>query len=161
MKYLCQIHFPEVKWLESNTDYSHLCSAEIFVQDYTSTLHTPSQHSSKWNSQAILLIWNLHMFCWPFIVRIQYSRTNKMHLLFSVYYQLTACTRFEHYLLIIRGHCIHNNLYILCILCQLAASPALIAASWHNTHKIYQLLYMQCPLMMSKQCSKHVEAVNS
>jgi hypothetical protein len=34
----------------------------------------------------------------------QYSRTNKMHFLFSVHYELTASTCFKHYVLIIRRH---------------------------------------------------------
>jgi hypothetical protein len=62
----------------------------------------------------------------------QPSRINKMHFLFSVYYELTASTCFEHYLLIISRQCIYSSLYILCILCRLAAT------SWRNTHKIYQ-----------------------
>jgi hypothetical protein len=41
--------------------------------------------------------------------------------MFSVYYGLTIFTCFEYYLVIIIKHCIHNNWYILCILCQLAA----------------------------------------
>jgi hypothetical protein len=90
---------------------------------------------------------------------ISYSWSKKMHYMFSVYCELTASTCFEHYLFIIRRHCIYNNWYIACVLCWLAASR--VAASWHNTHKIYQLLYMQCLLMMSKWCTKHVEVANS
>jgi hypothetical protein len=50
---------------------------------------------------------------------VQYNRTK---FLFSVYYELTASTCFKHYLPIIRRHCIHNNWYIACVLCQLAAT---------------------------------------
>jgi hypothetical protein len=42
-----------------------------------------------------------------------------MHFLFSVYYELTASTCFEHYLLIIRRHCIYSNWYIVCVLCRI------------------------------------------
>jgi hypothetical protein len=49
------------------------------------------------------------MFCWPCIIIYQYSKTNKMHFLYSVYYELTASTCFEHYLLIFRRCCINNN----------------------------------------------------
>jgi hypothetical protein len=66
----------------------------------------------------IILFW---MFCWPCIVIYQYSRSNKMHFLFSVCYELTASAGFERYLLIIRRRFIHSW-YILCILCRLAAS---------------------------------------
>jgi hypothetical protein len=59
------------------------------------------------------------MFCWPCIIVYQYSRTNKMHFLYSIYYELTASTRFEHYLLTFRRFCI-NNSYIACVLCRLA-----------------------------------------
>jgi hypothetical protein len=45
-----------------------------------------------------------------------------MHFLFSVYYELTATTCFQHYLLIISRHCIYNNWYILCVLCRLAST---------------------------------------
>jgi hypothetical protein len=51
-------------------------------------------------------------------VRSQYSRTNKMPFLYSVYYELTASTCFEHYLLIFRMHCINNNWYIACVVCR-------------------------------------------
>jgi hypothetical protein len=33
---------------------------------------------------------------------------------------------------------------------QQLAATTLLAASRHNTHKIYQLLYMQCLQMMNK-----------
>jgi hypothetical protein len=33
---------------------------------------------------------------------------------------------------------------------SISGTPTLLAASRHNMHKIYQLLYMQCLLMMSK-----------
>jgi hypothetical protein len=36
------------------------------------------------------------MFCLPCTVIYQYSTTNKMHFLFSVYYELTASTCFGH-----------------------------------------------------------------
>jgi hypothetical protein len=40
------------------------------------------------------------------------------------------------------------------------STPNPLAASRHNTHKIYQLLYTQCLMMMSKRGSKHLEATN-
>jgi hypothetical protein len=45
-----------------------------------------------------------------------------MLFLYSVYYELTACTCFEHYLLIFRRRCINNCWYIACVLCRLAAT---------------------------------------
>jgi hypothetical protein len=45
-----------------------------------------------------------------------------MHFLYSVSYELTASTCFEHCLLIIRRSCINNNWYTACVLCQLAAT---------------------------------------
>jgi hypothetical protein len=51
-----------------------------------------------------------------FNVNTQYSRTNKMHFLYSVYYELTAPTCFEHYLLIFRRCCINNTWYIACVM---------------------------------------------
>jgi hypothetical protein len=70
----------------------------------------------------------------------QYSRTNKMHSLHSVHYELTASTCFKHYLLIFRRHCINNNRY---------STPTLAADSWHYTHAMYQL-FMQRLLKMSR-----------
>jgi hypothetical protein len=56
------------------------------------------------------------MFYWTCIAQYQYSRTNRMHCLCSVYCELTACTCFEHCLLIFRRRCINKNLYIACIM---------------------------------------------
>jgi hypothetical protein len=90
----------------------------------------------------------------------QFSKTNGSQCLYSVYYELTTSTCFEHYLLIFRRCCINNIWYIACILCQLAATrllpglewnstPTLVAANRHNTHAIYQL-FMQHILRVSK-----------
>jgi hypothetical protein len=62
------------------------------------------------------------VFCWPCVVVYQYCKTNEMHFLYSIYYELTACTCFWHYLLILRRRCTNNNWYIECELCVLAAS---------------------------------------
>jgi hypothetical protein len=51
------------------------------------------------------------MFCWPCIIIYQYSRTNKMHFLYSVYYELTASTCFEPFFLIVRRRCRNVNWY--------------------------------------------------
>jgi hypothetical protein len=61
------------------------------------------------------------MFCWLCIVIYQYSRTNEMHFLYSVYYGLKTSTCFKHYLFIFRKSCINNNWYISCVL---------LAVSW-------------------------------
>jgi hypothetical protein len=45
-----------------------------------------------------------------------------MHFLYSIYYELTASTCFEHYLLIFRRRCTNNNWYFVCMLCLLAAT---------------------------------------
>jgi hypothetical protein len=94
----------------------------------------------------------------------QYSKTNKMPFMYSVYYELTASTCFEHYLLILRRQCTKNNWYSVRMLCLLAATRIgveLVAANRHNTHAKYQLSFVQRLLKMSKECSKHVEVVNS
>jgi hypothetical protein len=44
-----------------------------------------------------------------------------MHFLYLVYYELTACTCFEHYLLIFRRRCINNSWYTAGVLCRLVA----------------------------------------
>jgi hypothetical protein len=95
------------------------------------------------------------MFCWPCIIIYQYSRTNKMHFLCSVYYELTASTCFEHYLLTFRRRCINNNWCIACLLLAgcyqgWSSTSTLVAASIHNMHAIYQLLFMQRLLKVSK-----------
>jgi hypothetical protein len=58
----------------------------------------------------------------------QYSRTEKMQFLPSACYELTASTCFEHYFLISSRSCIHNNWYISCVLCRLAAIPIVVYA---------------------------------
>jgi hypothetical protein len=91
-----------------------------------------------------------------------------MHFLYSVYYELTASTCFEHYLLIFRTCCINNYWYIVCVLCWLAATPGLEWMSLHSnpgssqqyTHNIPIVVYAACP-EDEQECSKHVEAVNS
>jgi hypothetical protein len=52
----------------------------------------------------------------------QFSKTNELQCLYSVYYELTASTCFEHYLVIFRRRCINNNWYIARVLCRLAAT---------------------------------------
>jgi hypothetical protein len=58
-----------------------------------------------------------------------------MQFLYLVYCELTASTRFEHYLLFFRRNCIYeyNTWYIACMLCLLAAPGA---AKRYNTHAI-------------------------
>jgi hypothetical protein len=51
----------------------------------------------------------------------QYSKTNEIHFLYSIYNELTASTYFEHYVLILR-RCYTNNCYIACMLCLLIAT---------------------------------------
>jgi hypothetical protein len=77
--------------------------------------------------------------------------------LYSVYYELTASTRFKRYLLIFRRRYTNNNWCIARVLCLLAANrvevplqPTLAAASRHNKQKVYQLLSIQRLLKMSK-----------
>jgi hypothetical protein len=41
----------------------------------------------------------------------QHCRTNRMHFLYPLYYELTASTCFEHYLLIIRRRYTNSNWY--------------------------------------------------
>jgi hypothetical protein len=122
-----------------------------------------------WSCYVTSIYWLHLMFCWPCIAVYQYSKTNKMHFLYSVYYELMASTCFQHHLLIFRRCCTNNSWYVACVLCLLAATrievelvtPILVAANIHNTHTTHQLLFLQCLLKMSKWCSKHVDAVNS
>jgi hypothetical protein len=65
--------------------------------------------------QELETIFNV-IFCWLCIVVYQYSKTNEMHFLYSIYYELTAYVCFEHYLLIFRRHCTNNNWYTACVL---------------------------------------------
>jgi hypothetical protein len=74
----------------------------------------------------------------------RYSRTNKMQFLYSVYYELTASTCFEHYLLIFTRCCTNNNWYIACVLCWLAATrvgvePVLLRAPQRSMEHYVQL----------------------
>jgi hypothetical protein len=46
---------------------------------------------------------------------MQYGETNVMHF-YSIYYELRACTCFEHYLLILRSYCTNGTWYIACVL---------------------------------------------
>jgi hypothetical protein len=52
----------------------------------------------------------------------QLSETNQMHFLYSIYYELTASTCFEHYLITCRRRNTNNNWYFACVLCLLAAT---------------------------------------
>jgi hypothetical protein len=52
----------------------------------------------------------------------QYRKTNEMHFLYSIYYELTTSTCFEHYLLNFRRRCTNKNWYIVCVLCMLAST---------------------------------------
>jgi hypothetical protein len=45
-----------------------------------------------------------------------------MHFLYSVYYELTASTCFEHYLLIFRRRRTNSNWYLACMLCLFVAT---------------------------------------
>jgi hypothetical protein len=108
---------------------------------------TPQQKKIKMNT----LTGNL-MFCWRCITVHQYSKTNKMHILYSVYYELTATTCFKHYLLIFGRHCT-NNSYTHCVSCQLVATsstPNLVTTNRHNMHTIYKLLFVERLLKMSR-----------
>jgi hypothetical protein len=52
----------------------------------------------------------------------QYSKTKKIHFLYSIYYELTASTCFEYYLLIFRRCCTNNAWYTAWVLRLLAAT---------------------------------------
>jgi hypothetical protein len=66
-----------------------------------------------------------------------------MHFLYSAYYELTASTCFEHCLPIF-GRCCLNNLYIVCVLYQLAA--ARVGVPWQQTADIMRTQYTNCCL---------------
>jgi hypothetical protein len=52
------------------------------------------------------------MFCWRCIVVYKYSKTNEIHFVYSVNYELTASTCFKHYLLIFRMCLTNGSWYI-------------------------------------------------
>jgi hypothetical protein len=76
----------------------------------------------------MLLFFGCYYNCWnrlynnDITVVLQYSKTNEMHFLYSIYYESAASTCFEHYLLIFSRRCTNNNWYIVCVLCLLAAT---------------------------------------
>jgi hypothetical protein len=61
----------------------------------------------------------------------QYSRTNKMHFWYSVYYDLTASTCFKHYLPIFRKGCI-NNWHIACVIMLAGCYQGWIGTHFHS-----------------------------
>jgi hypothetical protein len=76
-----------------------------------------------------------------------------MHILYSVYYELTASICFEHYLVIFRRRYTNKNWYIACVLCLLAPTRVgveMVAGNRYNTHAIYKLLFVQRLLKMNK-----------
>jgi hypothetical protein len=81
---------------------------------------------------------HISTFCWPCVTTRQHSRTNRMHCLYSVCYELTACTRYMLWALFAHlqeALYIQQFVYIVCVLCQLAASG--LAVSRHITHTQY------------------------
>jgi hypothetical protein len=108
-------------------------------------------------ARQIIYVTNL-MFCWPCIVIYQYSRTNKMHFLFSVYCKLTASTWFKH-LFAHHQEALHVQwlVYFVCIM------SADCYHSWSGT--AVPLQYTNCCVCSASwwwtnKCSKHVEAIN-
>jgi hypothetical protein len=92
--------------------------------------------SSVLTTSLSLLIYcnsNLMSF-WLCVIIDQYSGTNEMHFLYSVYYELKAYACFEHYLLIFRRCCTNNNWYIVCVLCLLAATRFEVEAEMRATY---------------------------
>jgi hypothetical protein len=96
-------------------------------------LHMMLKHVHAWHSDLSSLSYSRYLptcgfstfYCYFIFVKnllLQYSRTNKMHILYSVYHELTACTCFEHYLLIFSRCYTNNNWYTACVLCLLAAT---------------------------------------
>jgi hypothetical protein len=86
-----------------------------------------------------------------------YSKTNEMYFVYSIYYELTNCTCFDHFFFIFRRRCTHNTWYIAWMLCLLAVTRIGVehqfhsnpdAANWRNTHTIYQVLCVQRLLKM-------------
>jgi hypothetical protein len=62
------------------------------------------------------------MSCWLCVVVYQYSKTNEVHDLYSIYYELSASTCFEHYLLIFRRGYTNNSWYMAGMICLLVAT---------------------------------------
>jgi hypothetical protein len=59
------------------------------------------------------------MLCWLCIVVYEYSKTNVMYFLYSIYCELMASTCSEHHLLIFRRHHTSDTWDTACVLCQL------------------------------------------
>jgi hypothetical protein len=72
-------------------------------------------------------------------------KTNAMHILYSVYYELTDGTCFEHNLLNFRRRCTNDNLGH-CV--RVMLHPC--ATKRHNTHEVDRLLFVQRLLKMRK-----------
>jgi hypothetical protein len=80
-----------------------------------------------------------------------------MQFLYSVYYELAASTYFEHSFFMFRGRYTTIGILRACFVGWLLpglkmerTTPILVAASRHNTHAIYQVLFVQRRLKMSK-----------
>jgi hypothetical protein len=85
------------------------CSKRIWLVKLHQTVLRTVRISSDFTPTILVTFYNVHgavpkdswicncvrchlMFCWPCIVIYQYSRTNRMHSLYSVYYELTGST---------------------------------------------------------------------
>jgi hypothetical protein len=56
------------------------------------------------------------------VSKYQYSKTNGMPFVYSIYYDVTASTCIDQYLLIFRRRYTNNNWYFACVLCLLPAT---------------------------------------
>jgi hypothetical protein len=125
------LHWPALKFKYHSINHRHINRAGVSYLGHVLGQILPLFTQVKWrfiiyaprsatvfsDPQTINL-----MFCWPCIVVYQYSKTNEMQFLYSVYYELTASTYFEHYLLIFRRRCTSNSWYFACVLCRLAVT---------------------------------------
>jgi hypothetical protein len=129
---------------------------------YFSNLYSFTNNCKKYGFMFYLTITgpSRHTICFQFMINPLNTELNSICHLVALLeahpilhvsrIRINSLYMFSAHLLIIRRHCICNNWYILCVLCQLTANsstPTLLAASQHNTHT---LLYIQCFLMMSK-----------
>jgi hypothetical protein len=96
------------------------------------------------------------MFGWPCIVIYQCDRTKK-------------CTICLLFIMIINLYMFRAPIYsssggtvytTIGIFCGTGSTSTLLATSWQNTHKIYQLFYYSASWWWVNRCSKYVEVNN-
>jgi hypothetical protein len=142
--------------------YSHKNNLYVVIHRYSATLsyrpksrptvdrndqyydlqsHSVQRNNLRWKKNL--------MFCWPCIIVYQYNETNMMHF-WSNLLRIKASACFEHYLLTLRRCCTNGVWYIAWYIGCGTIAVALQTPNWHYTHAMYQMLFVQRLLRMSK-----------